>query len=435
MLNIATIDYELLVDNVLNTTIDGEETILDADLVIVNPGGFERLWTQKTFRGLDTQLSIRSPDSDLLVGTFYQRKNEIQTLLQNGKIIIVFLSPLATLNCEKMNSNAFQGFSNYDFLPINGFLGFYLRNGKSGKSNSIKLVDLQNPFANYYKAFKDSLNYHAYLDIISGDKDLKFLLVNNSHRPVGFTYKIEKGLLVFLPLPNYNKANEKLVAVLKSCAEPFLFGREITPPPEWLSKFQLRGEAEIDSQIEILTSEISKLEQKKVGLEGDKSEIEKYKKLLYEKGIELEKVVISAFQLLGFDAKNRRINDLEHDMVFESEEGKGIAEVEGKDNDALNISKLDQLTRAVDEDFELTGNYAQGILIGNHYRLVNPEDRKAPFTDKVLISAKRKNFGLLTSQELFRAVSDVFREPGDDELKKRYREKILKTAGEEIKLL
>lgn len=101
--------------------------------------------------------------------------------------------------------------------------------------------------------------------------------------------------MVFLPLPSYIKNNDKLIAVLRSCPEPFLFGRDITIPPDWLTKFQLRGEAEIDSQIKILTSEIFKLEQQKVGLESDKSEIEKYKRLLYEKGVELEKIVISVF--------------------------------------------------------------------------------------------------------------------------------------------
>ena len=53
-------------------------------------------------------------------------------------------------------------------------------------------------------------------------------------------------------------------------------------------------------------------------------------------------------------------------------------------------------------EFELTGEYPQGLLIGNHYRFTKPDKRKESFTEKVLIVAKKKNFGLLTTVEILK---------------------------------
>ena len=139
--------------------------------------------------------------------------------------------------------------------------------------------------------------------------------------------------------------------------------------------------------------------------------------------------------MFGFKAENRKQGDLEHDVVFESPEGKGLAEIEGKDNSAIHIEKLDQLNRAVDEDFDLTDKYPKGILIGNHYRLTNPENRKEPFTEKVLIVAEKKSFGLLTTVEIFNAVNFILNNPQDEGFKKRCRQRILNSTEVEIKLL
>ena len=81
------------------------------------------------------------------------------------------------------------------------------------------------------------------------------------------------------------------------------------------------------------------------------------------------------------------------------------------------------------------GDYPQGILIGNHYRFTKPENRKDAFTEKVHIVAKKKSFGLLNTCEIFYAVDYILRNPEDNEFRISCRTKILKTTGEEIKLV
>lgn len=429
MTNIATLNFKLTGDNVVNTTIDGKETLLDADIVVTNPIEFSNVWAHH----LLNRNSLSSQISERIKSIFVSRKNELWTLLNNGKIIIVFLSPPKAVHVDTSTYSGYEYITNYDFLPsAKELLLQNLTPGKSSVANSILLANPRHLFSQYLKAFKDELEYSAYLDIdIPENSD--YFLVNRSNRPVGFSIEAGNGLIVFLP-PVKTNDSKKIIGVLTSCCNKYLTKHEETPPPNWVSDFQLHGEKEYEEQLKEINSKIDLLLSEQKTIEQSKHSLTKFKGLLYGQGPELENLVIEFFRMIGFTADNRKQDDLEHDIVFESAEGKGIAEIEGKDNDSIHIDKLDQLNRAVDEDFELTGSYPQGILIGNHYRLHKPGTRKDPFTEKVLIVAKKKSFGLLTTIEIYGAIEKLLKNPSDGKFLSECRKKILNTHGEIIRL-
>jgi len=432
MINIVTIDYDLEGEKIVNTNIDGDETLLDADLVIIEPKNFNRLWKKVVRENNDGTPRVYSPQSDRIRNTFESRRNEIETLLENGKIIICFLSPIKGFYGEINDKSNYNIVTNYDFLPLDQqFLLEHLKSGK-GAPKSIKEKN-RNLFSPYFSAFKNELEYTAYLDYETDDKNINFL-VNRSDKPVGFTYQNRNGLIALLPPIPYKRDNKKLINTLVNSIKNHINKHTVTPPPNWVSEFSLKGEQEYDIEIKAFNTKITKIEDERLKVIELKKELTKFKSLLYEQGPELENAVMEAFKLMGFKAFNRKLDDLEHDIVFESAEGKGLAELEGKDNNSIHISKLDQLNRAIDEDFELTGTYSQGLLIGNHYRFTKPKDRKEPFTEKVYIVAKKKNFGLLTTTEIYKAVENILNSPENEELKENYRKMILTTVGDNIKL-
>ena len=113
--------------------------------------------------------------------------------------------------------------------------------------------------------------------------------------------------------------------------------------------------------------------------------------LLFEKGKPLERAIIAALKILGFDAKLFREGASEFDVVFECAEGRMIGEAEGKYNKAVNVDKLRQLAMNLHEDLqrEEVSVPAKGVLFGNAFRLTRPEDRKEePFTDKCILAAR-----------------------------------------------
>ena len=435
MINIVTVDYYLDDKKVVNTSINGYETLLDADVVIFDPSEFPKLWENKVKYGDDNIGRIYSPISDQIRQIFESRKNEVETLLENGKIIISVLHPIYGFNGEVGDRSKYEVVTNYDYLPLPQ--DYFLNRLKSGSSNQINSIK-HHPkgktiFSQFFYAFKDDIEYTAYFDF-DGTENQDYFILNKANRPIASFHKYSNGLIINLPSLDYNKDASKFIGVIRQCAERFLFKRQQTPPPSWTNLFSLKGESEYEEKLSLLNKKIDQLETEKNDIEKEKLELTQFKGLLYEQGFELEILVLKSFRLFGFKAENRKQDDLEHDVVFESIEGRGIAEIEGKDNDAIHISKLDQLNRAVDEDFELTEKYPQGLLIGNHYRLTNPEKRKEAFTEKVKIVAGKKSFGLLTTVEIYKAISHLLENPKDEDFKKKCREKILTTEGTEIKL-
>lgn len=435
MINIATVDFYLDDKKIINAGIDSYETLLDADVVIFDPSMIKRLWKDKVSYDKANIGRVFSPLSDQIRQVFNARKNEVETLLENGKIIISFLHPISGFNAEIEDKIKYDVITNYDFLPLpqDYFLG-RLKAGTGNKKNSLKHHPKgKTIFSQFFYAFKEEIEYSAYFDFDASENPDYFIL-NKANRPIASFQKYLNGLIILLPPLHFNKDDKKLIGVIRQCAERFLFERHQTPPPTWTNLFSLNGESEFQKRLIDLSKEIDALKEEKSKLEKEMLETSQFKGLLFEQGIELESLVLKAFRLFGFNAENRKQDDLEHDVIFESEEGRGIAEIEGKDNDAIHISKLDQLNRAVDEDFDLTDSYPQGILIGNHYRLTNPKDRKEAFTDKVYIVAEKKSFGLLTTLEIYNAVDYILANPNDENYKKQCRDRILTINGTEIKL-
>ena len=97
MINIVTVDYYLDDDKVINTRINGYETLLDADVVIFDPSEIQKLWKDKVAHSNDNTGRIFSPVSDQIRQIFKSRKNEVETLLENGKIIISILQSICNI--------------------------------------------------------------------------------------------------------------------------------------------------------------------------------------------------------------------------------------------------------------------------------------------------------------------------------------------------
>ena len=119
MINIVTVTYPLDGDRIVNTEIDGDETLLDADVIICDPSEFSNMWINDVKRSDNNVPKMYSPKSDRIRNTFSSRKGEIKSLLENGKIIISFLHPLSWFKGEIRNISKYDFITTYDYLPLN----------------------------------------------------------------------------------------------------------------------------------------------------------------------------------------------------------------------------------------------------------------------------------------------------------------------------
>jgi hypothetical protein len=154
--------------------------------------------------------------------------------------------------------------------------------------------------------------------------------------------------------------------------------------------------------------------------------------LFYEAGKPLERAIENTLQLLGYEVHTLGIGDLEIDHVIVGPSGKRmIGEAEGKDTSAIDISKFRQLASNIQEDFarEEVDAPAKGLLFGNGYRLMLPENRGEQFTQKCLTNARLHGTALIRTADLYPVAAHLLDHPDDDDFKAACRAAIEDTAG------
>jgi len=192
---------------------------------------------------------------------------------------------------------------------------------------------------------------------------------------------------------------------LIALAESALSVEKKTPPPDWAHDDKYSRAIEIELLQDLIKAEsaLEEAQKKKERVSSNLAEARILKGLLYEKGKPLEASVISALQILGFDAKNVTEGDIEIDAAFESPLGRVICEVEGKDSKAISIEKLRQISTNVHEDYsrEEVDEPSKGVLFGNGFRLTPPDKRETQFTSKCIVASTRTSIALVPTTELF----------------------------------
>jgi hypothetical protein len=176
---------------------------------------------------------------------------------------------------------------------------------------------------------------------------------------------------------------------------------------------------------------IGKLTDKRADLVGELDSARELYGLLYETGPALEHAIRLGLGHLGFKAEPYKAGESEFDVVFVAPEGRCLGEAEGKDAKAINVDKMSQLERNLQEDFardEVT-EFAKGVLFGNAHRFTAPKDREDSFTAKCISAAKRLRVALIRTPDLF-FVARYLAEAADEDFATRCRKAIFDADGE-----
>jgi hypothetical protein len=222
---------------------------------------------------------------------------------------------------------------------------------------------------------------------------------------------------------------DQLVALRRSLVSE----TESTPPPKWAvqTPYRLPQEYALESEINDLSKKLEDLTAKQDQLRDQLADAGELRALLYATGKQLERAVRRALSVLGFTTESFVTDTSEFDAVFESAEGRFIGEVEGKDTTAINVAKISQLRRNVDEDFQRDeiDHPATGVLFGNGFRLEDPTARSECFTDKVISSAPTLGIVLVRTPDLFLAAKTIL-ETSDQEFARQCRRAVADSVGE-----
>jgi len=426
---ILTIGLELASDHAENVSFSSKTSLLDWDIVLFRPD-IDAL-IAKADDEYQGKPSLDDSESFRLKESCEHWRRELRQAFDTGKTVFIFLSPLREIYVDS-GKRSFSGtgrnqrttvhvgpYSNFESIPMS--LGAVQATG-----TSIKLAGRGSQILTaYWEAFGKDSHYQVLLT--SETIPVGRLVTKNGDKPVGAIYRSSAaGTLLLLPDLDFvreeffeedeenqetdwtsiaEKFADRLIDAVVGIDRALKAGLEFTPEPSWAGEagFALPAESGLRIQLLEAESQVEQAQKRKEMLAEELRISGSIRALLYEKGKPLEDAIIQALRQLGFTATPFRDSESEFDVAFESSEGRLIGEAEGKDNKAINIDKLRQLSMNIQEDIqrEEVCEAAKGVLFGNAFRLQPLADRADPFTEKCQTVATSLGMGLIFTPDLF----------------------------------
>jgi hypothetical protein len=449
---IFTIGFALPGEEFEFVQFDSDQSLLDADIILFEPG-FGAAHPSEDYEGIPLFSKYESP---CVAQSLTHWRSELVSAVNAGKLVIVYLAkPLRYYRYtgdktfsgsgrSRVTTNVVEEVRSYAAIP-----NVTSVEAKSGRE--VRLTKDGVYLAPYWKEFASHSPYEAFVE---GKFTHSVLTTKSGEKIVAAAFR-GRGWLLFLPPLRYDektfikydakrkqgvwtaeaiKFGKRLTGTIVALADALTAGRSRTPSPEWAraSMYATVEESDLQGTIEQVSKQIARLQQTRTDLQQKLLAAGGLRGLLYEQGKPLEYAVREALTLFGFEAKSFRQADSEFDVVFESPEGRFIGEVEGKDNRAINIDKLSQLERNIQEDFardEVT-DYAKGVLFGNAERLAEPSKRGRTFTEKCLTGAQRAGIALVRTADLFEPAR-YLRGHADTDYARACRQAIFAASGKE----
>lgn len=452
---IFTVGFDLPGDEFEYVPFDSDTTLLDADIILFEPS-LGNASGHSTYNG-KTLLSEGSSFSAQQQVEHW--KSEIVSAVKAGKLVVVWLvkprecyrytgrNEYSGTGRSRVTTNIVTEISSYQSVP-----NISKVTAKSG--TEIRLQKDSQLFAPYWSEFFSMSRYEVEIE---GDFKHILLKSKSGDRTLGAMIR-STGTLLLIPPIRYDEKEflrtdkkdgqsywtveasrfgKRLVATLGSLAESLKKEAIQTPPPEWVADSVFRLEAERTLELEIggVISKLSSLQNKKTKLEQELTAAGSLRNLLFEQGKPLEAAIVDALRELGFSAQPFADGESEFDVVFHSAEGRFLGEAEGKDSKAINIDKMSQLERNIQEDFarDDVAEYAKGVLFGNAFRLIPIDQRGDFFTDKCISAAKRVGAALVRTPDLFIVVKYLKEHPEESDFAKACRQAIFDSSGEVVK--
>jgi len=445
---------------------ESKSSLLDWDIILFYPSMVDFKFSYESYKGkpsLDEKRSFRLKEA------IDHWKRELADAYGAGKTIVTFLPELLEVYVDtgereysgtgrnQKTTRIVSLVNNYQTLPID--LEVVASEGKA-----MKLTEKGSILADYWREFEQ---YTEFKTRISGKMGSPTILTKTGGKTVGSILRSDnsKGLFLLLPYLDMwtntwdeeavaNEGNDddeeeveieldwtdygvafgnKLLNCLLEIDSVSRASSSFTPAPSWLEdvKFKLPKSVSAMQKLLKIESKLEDLENIKEDLKNKFAILESPKKLLYEKGKPLERAILDALTVLGYEANGYEDAESEFDVVFVSNEGRFLGEVEGRDNKAVGVGKLRQLEMNILEDYERdeVASVAKGVLFGNAFRLKEIETRDAFFTQKCITAAKRAGTALVRAPDLFPLVQYLTRKK-DSRFAKKCRQAILSTSGE-----
>jgi hypothetical protein len=425
-------------------------SLLDADIIVFEP---EMKGIYESYEEYNGKPVLTATDSFQAQEDCRHWRRELTAALNAGKTIFFYLNEVeeyyvytgekqfSGTGRSRVTTNVVSALLNYACFPFSDIAFVNVKGAEIRPAKDLQFLGA------YWNEFRQYTTYEVF---ITGKIVHPLFMTKSGDRILGASLDNTKGAFILLPrlsqpdLPdfvtpagNWSKQalelGNRLLSHFVEIHDVIKTNRDATPAPPWTKSeaYRLERESKLEQEIKQISAEIETKEKRRSDLLLQLQAEGRLRRLLYERGHPLEEAILEALTFMGFQAEPFKDAESEFDAVIVSAEGRLIGEAEGKDNSQINIDKLAQLERNINEDFarEEVQEHAKGVLFGNAFRLQPVGDRPEFFTDKCRSGAKRTKTALVRTPDLF-PIAKYLRENPDPNFAKACREAIMRVEGE-----
>ena len=242
------------------------------------------------------------------------------------------------------------------------------------------------------------------------------------------TFDSMPGQMYLIPQFNVKQEHLHLMDSFRRIAERRALGID---NPKWLDEYEVQLETlnPFRSELERLDREINTLESRKQEILEKMEATMRLVDLLVEIGLGLASAARTGMDTLGFECSPSGIAEDGHtfDLLLEDKNARrAVIRAASDDSGPIHVTEIEKLVEAI-ESRKLRVR-PKGILIGNASRLTPPTERDQWFDPECLDLARRHDFCLIPSFELFTAVCHVLHKAHSehiDDLKASLRREII----------
>ncbi len=386
---VLAVDFPVVGGNVTNASFYNASSFSDYDVVVIDPISISDAWKNVELMSDGFLLDYSNVNQEFtkrLVKAMEQRAEETKLLLEKtGGIVICFLRQKGTvLKCK--SGRYIHSIHRYSWLPREGIqrdydFGQYFH-PTSRLGQEIGEINKAHPFSQYFIALTKKICFEAVIGASELLEVARPIAKNKVGEVVALELSFGEGKFIFLPPPLRSVDEDKISGILIDCIRKSLHWTKPLIKPDWINKYELPGESEVEKEFEELQGKSTILEKKKQSIEARRERLEMLKGMLYEQGkYGLEPPVREAFRILGFKVLEPEEYEEDYDLYIKEPNLTIIGEIEGS-NKQMDVQKYRQLLDYVSGKVE-EGENIKGILIGNGFINVEPDKRNEQFTEKL----------------------------------------------------
>lgn len=386
---------------VINTEFSSNHTLLDADLILLDP-----LPIYAHYRANST---LSADDMRSIVSIFIRRREQLKLAFQNGRNVVLFPRYLAPLRYYKSYGMT-QRFDLNVFFP-------WGTGNLSQEEGSRFECSAEGPLKRFWNDTNELTSYHAVLMRPAGRP---IFHITGTDRVVGALQDIENGMCLYLPpllsVEELSKVDHDPLKIENEYIDSLVrFINQIVTPapqfelPDWHANVRIPGELDALGRLENLEVQRRGIDQnissEKEGLEN----IELLKVLFTGTGDVLVKKVKTILAEIGMEVEEGEAG--RDDLIAKYGEMEFVIEVKGKGSSAAEKDAA-QLTKWVAGYLEKHARHAKGLLVVNAFKDELPGDRvQEAFPDQMLKYCEQQELCLMTGLQLLGIYLQIKEDP------------------------